>query len=32
MSKPPRLKARAEVPAPPADGASFITLADQVRK
>jgi hypothetical protein len=32
MSRPARAPRRAEVPAPPADGAHFITLADQVRK
>lgn len=32
MSAPPRGKTRAQVPAPPAEGANFITLADQVRK
>jgi hypothetical protein len=32
VSKPARARARAEVPPPPAEGASFVTLADQVRK
>jgi hypothetical protein len=32
MSRPPLTQAPREVPRPPADGAHFITLADQVRK
>ena len=32
MSAPPHGPTRAQVPAPPADGAHFITLADEVSK